>query len=64
MKFQRGDRVKVKRCHGVARVVKFLRKYGVYLLDRQMSVCFPGDDTSVTHYVSYWTFAPEVLEAA
>lgn len=61
MRVKKGDRVRVERCQGTARVVKFCQKYGVYLLDRKMSVRFFGADPSVTFYVGFWTFAPEAL---
>jgi len=61
-KLSKGDIVRVRRCEGIARIEKYIRKYGVYLLDRQMAVRFDGDgETSVPTYVSYWTFQAKDL---
>lgn len=59
--FCKGDPVRANRCKGIARVEKYIRSYGVYLLSRQMSVRFPGGDQGVDTFVPFWTFAPGEL---
>jgi len=61
-KLTKGDIVRVRRCEGLAVIEKHIRKYGVYLLDRPMAVCFEGDgDASFNTYVEYWTFQAKDL---
>jgi len=56
-KLAKGDIVRVRRCEGLAKIEKHIRKYGVYLLDRPMAVCYEGDGgASFNTYVKYWTF--------
>jgi len=58
------DIVRVRRCKGIARIEKYIEKYGVYLLDRQMAVEFHGkdnEDNGVVTYVRYWTFRKQDL---
>ena len=55
------DLVRVRRCKGVARIVKYVRKYGVYLLDRPMAVEFIDNETGFVVYVKYSTFLKKDL---
>jgi len=55
------DPVRVRGCSGIARVEKFIRSHGVYLLDRPMSRRYADRTGNFTH-VSYWTFEPKDLE--
>jgi len=59
--FQPGDRVRVQRCDGVAVVDRYIKKYGVYLLDRPISARFKDTDGH-TVLVPWWTWPEEELE--
>jgi len=59
---KKGDRVRVRGGEGVAVIVKFIRSFGVYLLDRRMTIRYPGGPAAVDWLVSYWTFSEDRLE--
>jgi len=56
-----GTPVHVRRCAGLARVVKYFRIYKVYLLDQPMTVVYPGGPEGVPYYSAYWTFPGDDL---
>lgn len=60
-KIKAGDLIRVRR-GGIARVKKYIRKYGVFLLDRPVTVRYPGDgDQSFDYFSTFHTFVPEDL---